>query len=234
MSSKIIIVIMPRILLLLFTIFTTNSAVANGLRYTPYNDAATDTIYNLLFCDDLALYKASHKGPVTGPWQVLLTTPTDLHKLQTLANSPSQETRLRILAFNELKKQNHLVKKKLLLGVIIEVGLEHGLDTLAAYQDLRARYINQSGKMTLWEARNPKVDAKIRKLFQESQPVIEKIGPWGKSRLSPPPAGMVRLTFLVSDGLYFGEGTMRDLGHSPLAGPVVTAATELLFELTRH
>ena len=118
--------------------------------------------------------------------------------------------------------------------MIIEVGLEHGLDTLAAYKDLRVRYINQSGKMIIWETRKPIIDTKIRKLFQEAQPIIEKIGPWNKPRLSPPPAGMMRLTFLVNDGLYFGEGTMRDLGRSPLAGPVVTAATELLFELTRQ
>ena len=221
-------------LLLIFALITSNSVYAQSLKYTPYNDPATDTIYNLLFCDDLALYKATHKGPIAGPWRVLFATPPDVKGLQALADSPTQESRLRILAFNQLKQHKQAPRKKVLLGVIVEVGLEHGLDTLAAYQDLRARYINQSGKMIIWESHAPQVDAKIRKLFQEAQPVIEKIGPWGKPRLSPPPAGMMRVTFLVSDGLYFGEGTMRELGRSPLAGPVVTAATELLFELTRQ
>jgi hypothetical protein len=164
----------------------------------------------------------------------LFSTPTDAKRLQVLADTTSQETRLRILAFNELKQQNQTKKKKELLGVIIEVGMENGLDTLAAYKDLRVRYINRSGKLIIKDDSEPKIDAKIRKLFQEAQPIIEKIGPWNKPRLPPPPAGQVRLTFLVSDGLYFGEGTMRELGRSPLAGPVVTAATELLFALTRN
>ena len=225
---------MPRILLLLITVSITSGVHAQGMQYAPYKDQATNTIYNLLFCDDLELYKTTHKGPIAGPWQVLFSNPVQINSLQVLANSPTAETRLRILAFNLLKQQHVAPNKKELLGVIIEVGLEHGLDTLAAYKDLRVRYINQSGKMIIWETRKPIIDTKIRKLFQEAQPIIEKIGPWNKPRLSPPPAGMMRLTFLVNDGLYFGEGTMRDLGRSPLAGPVVTAATELLFELTRQ
>ena len=225
---------MPRILLLLIVLMLTSEVHAQGTKYTPYKDQATNTFYNLLFCDDLGLYKTAHKGPIEGPWQVLFSNPADVKNLQALANSPTAETRLRILAFNALKQQHIAPKKKELLGVIIEFGLEHGLDTLAAYKDLRVRYINHSGKLIMRETHTPAIDPKIRKLFQEVQPIIEKIGPWGKPRLAPPPAGQMRLTFLVSDGLYFGEGTMRDLGHSPLAGPVVTAATELLFELTRQ
>lgn len=41
--------------------------------------------------------------------------------------------------------------KKELLAVIIEVGLENGLDVLASYANGTARYINQSGKMIIWE-----------------------------------------------------------------------------------
>lgn len=225
---------MPKILLLLFALMLTSGVHAQGMKYAPYQDQATNTIYSLLFCDDLGLYKATYTGPIEGPWQVLFSNPVNVKGLQALANSPTAETRLRILAFNALKQKNVAPKKKELLGVIIEVGLEHGLDTLAAYKDLRVRYINQSGKMIIWETRKPVIDTKIRKLFMEAQPIIEKIGPWDKPRLAPPPAGKMRLTFLVNDGLYFGEGTMRELGRSPLAGPVVTAATELLFELTRQ
>jgi hypothetical protein len=226
--------LLTRLPLLLCGLFLVSGVTAQALSYTPYKDEATNVIYNLLFCDDLALYKTHYQGPIRGPWQVLFAKPANLKKLRTLANSPSAETRLRILAFNALKQHKALPKKKQLLGVIVEVGLEHGLDTLAAYRDMRARYINHSGKLLVWETHKPAIDAKIRKLFQEAQPIIEKIGPWGKPRLPPPPTGQMRLTFLVSDGLYFGQGTMRDLGRSPLAGPVVTAATELLFALTRE
>lgn len=223
---------MPRILFLIVIVLLPVAVQAQDMKYTPYKAQATNILYNLLFCDDLSLYKTNHRGPVSGPWQALFAKPANVKKLQALANSTAAESRLRLLAFDVLKQRNALPKKKELLGVIVEVRLEHGLDTLAAYTDGRVRYINQSGKVLVWETHKPDIDMKLRKLFQEAQPIIEKIGPWGKPRLPPPGADQVRLTFLVSDGLYFGEGTMRDLSRSPLAGPVLTAATELLFALT--
>ena len=36
------------------------------------------------------------------------------------------------------------------------------------------------------------------------------------------------MTFLVSDGLYFGEGLLAAVQREPLAAPVVRRATELL------
>jgi len=224
----------PRILLLLGAAILSTTVCAQGMKYTPYTDRATNLTYNLLFCDDIALYKVSQQDPASGPWQVLFAKPANIASLQTLADSSLVETRLRILAFNALTRLNVQSKKKELLGVIVEVGLEHGLDTLAVYQDQRVRYINQSGKLLVREVSTPGISAKIRKLFQEAQPIIEKIGPWRKPRLPPPAAGQMRLTFLANDGLYFGEGTMHDLSRSPLAGPVVTAATELLFALTHQ
>lgn len=220
--------------LLLVGLLLTGAVQAQTLLFTPYKDEATNLSYNLLFCDDLALYKSRHNGVVSGPWQVLFAKPASMQSLRQLANSTSAETRIRILAFNELKQHNALPEQKQLLAVIVEVGVEQGLDTLAAYRDMRISYINQSGKLRVWDTHKPEIDAKIQKLFLEAQPIIEKIGPWDKARLPPPAAGQMRLTFLVSDGLYFGQGTMRELGRSPLAGPVVTAATELLFALTRH
>lgn len=224
----------PGRLLLLVAYILTANVQAQSLKYMPYKGEPSNLSYNLLFCDDLALYKTRYNGANNRPWQELFSQPVNLKKLRELANTGSIESRLRILAFNELKQHHALPKKKQLLGIIVEVSLEQGLDTLAVYRDLSTRYINQSGKLFIWETPKPGIEVKIQKLFQETQPIIEKIGPWGKPRLPPPPTGQVRLTFLVSDGLYFGQGTMRELSRSPLAGPVVTAATELLFALTRQ
>lgn len=206
---------------------------AQTTAYTPYRDSSTNTIYNLLFGDDLALFKASHQGAVEGPWKTLFAQPADREGLQALAANATEEARLRILASNALRKLSVPTQRKELLGVIVEVGLDGGLDTLAAYQDGRARYINQSGKMVVWEATAPDVDSKIRQLFRASQVAVDKLGPWDKPRLAPPPSGAMRLTFLVSDGLYFGQGPMADLQNDPMGGPVVTAATELMVALTR-
>ena len=68
----------------------------------------------------------------------------------------------------------------------------------------------------------------VKRLFAASEHIVSRIGPWDKPRLGPPNPGNVRLSFLVSDGLYFGEGPMAVMQREPLAGPVIQEATELL------
>jgi hypothetical protein len=68
----------------------------------------------------------------------------------------------------------------------------------------------------------------VHALLAASQAVVDRIGPWDKPRLPAPKAGNVRLTFLVSDGLYFGEGKFEDLSRDSLGGPVINAAGQLL------
>ncbi len=67
-----------------------------------------------------------------------------------------------------------------------------------------------------------------QKLLAASEPVVARIGPWKQPRRSPPKSDNVRLTFLVSDGLYFGEGSMSIMQHEEMAGPVIQCATTLL------
>ncbi len=49
-----------------------------------------------------------------------------------------------------------------------------------------------------------------------------------EARRAPPEDDTIRLTFLVSDGLYFGEGPMTVMPHEPMAAPIIQRATELL------
>jgi len=207
---------------------------AQAPSYSPYRDEATSAIYNLLFCDDIGLYKAKHQGPVEGPWKAVFAAPPDPKALQAVASNAAAETRLRVLAYNALRRMSIAPARKELLGVIVEVGLDGGLDTLAAYQDGRARYINHAGKIIIWEARDAQVDDKVRSLLRAAETVVQQIGPWEKPRLSPPTRGMMRLTFLVADGLYFGEGPMSALQNDPLGGQVVSSATALLVALTER
>ena len=207
---------------------------AQAVSYSPYKDEAANTIYNLLFCDDLALFKPKQKEPNEGPWKILFANPKDVKASQGLASNPSEESRLRILAFKALGKNAASTQRKELLGIVIEVGLDGGLDTLAAYRDSRARYINQSGKMLIWEANDAKVEEKIKRLFSAGEKVVGKIGRWDKSRLPPPAKGLMRMSFLVNDAIYFGQGPMEVLQRDPLGGSVVASATELLVELTNR
>jgi hypothetical protein len=195
--------------------------------YAPYQSSAANEIYNLLFCDDRAAF-TPRPGQSPVPWQVaLFSEPVDRSALSALAGDASQEGRVRYLAYKRLRELGQPVQAKVLLGVIVEVPLAGGLDVLAAFSEGGVRYINQSGKLAVFEG-VAAIQPFVQRLFAASEPVVARIGPWEQPRRAPPKQGAVRLTFLVSDGLYFGEGPMVEMQREAMAGPVIQRATELL------
>jgi hypothetical protein len=197
----------------------------------PYDDQAANLIYQLLFCDRLELFKENHEGTLEPPWTTLFAEDADFAALKKIAEDSEQESRVRMLAFNRLRASGQPVPNREYLGTIIEVRLSEGLDTLAVFADGRARYLNYSGAMVVVEGTPSPFDSEINQVIQASQPIVAAIGPWDKERLPPPPEGNIRMTFLVSDGLYFGEGPMEVMQQEPLAAPLVSAATNLLLRL---
>jgi len=200
----------------------------------PYQDDSTNLIYQLLFCDQLELFRNSQSGKLESPWSALFRNPPDLDALAGIAEDPNQESRVRMLAFNVLRGAKREVPEKECLGTIIEVGLPEGLDTLAVFADSGARYINYTGKITVAEGTPSPFDDEIAQVIDASKPIVAAIGPWDKERLPPPKAGKIRMTFLVSDGLYFGEGPMGAMQREPMAAPLIDAATRLLLKLVER
>ncbi len=147
--------------------------------------------------------------------------------MRKLADDPSQEGRIRYLAYSRLRKLGQPVTPKRLLGVIIEVPLSAGLDVLAAYSEGGVRYLNQSGKLAFYEGVDS-LQPMVRKLFAASAPLIQQIAATDQPRRPPPTGTNARLTFLVSDGLYFGEGPMAALQRDALGGLVIAQGVELL------
>jgi hypothetical protein len=208
------------------------SSTADQLPAGPYKDAATNLIYDLLFCDNLSLYKTNTTRPFVYPFDVLFTENSTLAALLKVAAGHATETRTRILAYNRLLSMGHKSDKKELLGVIVEVGLDEGLDVVASYQDGTARYINYSGKLVVWETTTAASAKLTKELFSRSEPILAKIGPWNQPRRLHPAKGNARITFLVSDGLYFGEGPVNTLFNDQMAGPALNTAGELMKYLT--
>ncbi len=195
--------------------------------FAPYAQAGTNQIYNLLFCDEPDAFKPK-PGEIAAPWQaVLFNQPVSPQAVAALASDISVEGRIRALAYNWLRTNGQTVPAKQLLGVIVEVPLAGGLDVLAVFADGGVRYINQTGKLSVFEG-VPNLQPVAFRLLKASGPIVASIGPWEKSRLPPPTTGKIRLTFVVSDGLYFGEGLMSVMQREPLAAPVIQHATELL------
>jgi hypothetical protein len=148
--------------------------------------------------------------------------------LRAIADDAAIEARVRALAYGRLRQLGKSMPPKLLLGAVIEVALEAGLDVLAVYAEGGVRYINATGKISIFEGAAHPVVNEGRALLTASQTVVNQIGPWEQARLPPPKPGNVRMSFIVSDGLYFGEGVFETLERDALGGPVLQAATKLL------
>ena len=211
-----------------------SGSVVTGVSATPYSESAPNFIYELLFCDKPELYRQNFHGELVEPWTALLASPPDMVAVRKVALDEQVESRLRALACQILRAARQSVPAKIYLGTIIEVKMPDGLDTLAVFSDGSARYINQSGKMVAVEGKPNPFEDQIAQVASASLPIISAIGPWDKPRLPAPAAGNIRMTFLVSDGLYFGEGPMNIMQKEPMAAPLIAAATELLVAIVNQ
>jgi len=198
----------------------------------PYKETSTNLIYNLLFCDNIDLYKDNTKPPYTYPFDILFSETSTISDLQKIIDDSSSDARLKVLSYNRQLASGHKPNNKEILAVIVEVGLDNGLDALASFNDGTARYINQTGKILVWETTDEKSKELTQDLFLKSQNIVNQIGVWDKPRRPAPTKGNVRITFLVSDGLYFGEGPIDVLFNDPMASPALTSATYLMQYLT--
>jgi hypothetical protein len=201
---------------------------ASQALYAPYRDEATNTLYRLLFCDDLAAFAARPGIPATSWQNALISSPPDIAALEALATDPATEGRVRYLAFQRLRSAGRAVPPRQLLGVIAEVPLSDGLDTLAAYSDGGVRYLNQTGKIFAADGQSH-LQPLVVQLLAAAQPNVDNIGPSNQPRRGALAQGNIRLSFLVSCGLCYGEGDFNLMQRDPFAGPVV-ARTVALFQ----
>jgi len=190
----------------------------------PYAGRPPEGLYGLLFADDgrpIAKVLDDHVPP---------NPSTD--DLARVANDGNVESRLRAVAFRRLRHAGHASEgTPPLLGVIVEIGLDAGLDVLAAYADHRVRYLNHAGRVAIVED-TELLATEVDALLAPARAVVAAIGPWDGERRPAPGAGILRLSFLVGDELYFGEGPIEALANDAMAGPVFAAATQLLVRIT--
>ncbi|MEO7522637.1 MAG: hypothetical protein ABIT58_01005 [Ferruginibacter sp.] len=62
----------------------------------------------------------------------------------------------------------------------------------------------------------------------QSENVLKQIGPWDGERMPAPTGENVRLNFLVSDGIYFGQGPFNVLEKDKMGGPALKSAAKLM------
>jgi hypothetical protein len=198
-------------------------------------------LYDVLFGDvPLEQWKPAEGAPTSGPWATFDEVRAALkgkdkqcaqQLLRQLLAETGLESRQQLQAWHflrELGVQPEAAEAKQVLGVVLEVALENGNDTLAAYGDYGARFISQSGKLIAWESRDPQIDAHLDQLLNAGKQVVEKIGPWTEPRRAPPTNGNVRLNVLTPSGLHFGEGAFPALSRDPMGGPFITSGAKLM------
>src|SRR5262245_30957121 len=104
-----------------------------GASPSPYKLAEINFLYNALFCDDPLQFRPSG-AEAPAEWQAALFDPRpDAAAIRRIAENQDEESRVRILAYNWLRRHKHSVPPRQLLAVIVEVPVAGGLDVLAAY-----------------------------------------------------------------------------------------------------
>lgn len=150
--------------------------------------------------------------------------------LRRVLTASGLESRHYLQAWHELRRLGVAPPHddaKHLYGVVVDVPVDQGLDTVAAYEDLTARYFNFSGAAIVWDARAPDIDARIQVVLAAARSVLNDIGPWEGDRPALP-EGQARISFLTPSGLHFGQAPLDVLLSAPGAAPILRAAMELM------
>jgi hypothetical protein len=114
-----------------------------------------------------------------------------------------------------------------LYGVVLDMPVPGGLDTLAAYEDLSARYLNFSGAAVIWDHPDNSLDHETQGLLAAGRQLLAKMGPWEGPR-PPVPPRQARISLLTPSGLHFGQAAPGLLSRDGTAAQVLQAATKLM------
>jgi hypothetical protein len=160
--------------------------------------------------------KGGRVNEAIGLWQQILATPAlePLHYVQAW----------NFLRQNGVNAPSDDAKK--VYGVIVEIGSSGVL--IAAYPDCQARLYSDSGNGVVWLHPDGSLDSIIRPLFEVAAQVVSRLSPWNKPRLPMPSGDIVRVSFLTSSGLHFGQGNSDAFSKDPLAAPVLKISSALM------
>jgi hypothetical protein len=193
----------------------------------PYKKQVTNFAYNLLFCDVPALFVQNKAlKPGMSLFRVLHAEPTEAAAVRKIADGDSDSC-TRMLAYDWLRAHKQPVPAKTLLGVVIEIGSPDSLDAVAVYADGNVRYIDEQENLFSYGPNTSGISPKAQAFLKLSHGMLAHLDPWKEQRVVAPPYGIVRITFLASSGLYFGDGELRQMSKDKLGGATVRSAFDL-------
>jgi hypothetical protein len=120
--------------------------------------------------------------------------------LRSVLDAPRLETRIQLWVWSALRELGQEPAPKFayeVLGAIIEFPSGGSYDTLAAYVDGSARYLNFSGAAIFWDAEDSTIKAMCQSLVDSAIPISSR----AKPRLSLSlPKGIAQVTILTRSG----------------------------------
>lgn len=143
-------------------------------------------------------------------------------RYRLLLTQPGLGTQLTLWIWNglrELGQKPTSASALEVLGVVIEVPMKNGYDTLAAYADGTARFLNFKGAGIFWDQPDLKIKTLIQRVIDASIPGATQARPRTTLAL---PQGHAQVTLLTRGGLYV---------IAKPSGPVIQAGGALMMEL---
>jgi hypothetical protein len=209
-----------------------------GVTVCGVNSAAADTIRPLLYGDvPLDDWAAADAGFQSAREALAANdTAAAVAELRAIVSDPDRPSRDALQAWNQLRILGETPAEPAhVYGVVVDMPIGDGLDTLAAYADGTCRYLNHAGNVLVYEgdeADDAEIGRLVRAVIAIGATIAAQIGPWDGAR-PPLKPGLLRMSMLCAGGLYFGEGPVSALASEPLGGRLLTAATGLLHALTK-
>jgi hypothetical protein len=193
----------------------------------PYKNQVTNFAYNLLFCDTPGLFIQNKALKPDMPlYRVLHAKAEDAGAIRKIADT-GHDSCTRMLAYDWLRAHKQPVPAKTLLGVVVEFGSPDSLDAVAVYTDGNVRYIDEQEKLFSYGPNTAGISPKAQAFLARSRDLLAHLDPWKEQRVPAPPYGFMRITFLASSGLYFGDGELRQMSKDKFGGTTVRSAFDL-------
>lgn len=123
-------------------------------------------------------------------------------KLQSVLQMQPLETRVELWTWTGLRELGKKPEQKAaneVLGVVIEIPIKDGYDTLSAYADGSARYLNYSGRAIFWDKPDALIKTLCRDFIESSISASSSAKPRNSNAL---PKSVAQVTLLTRSGNY--------------------------------
>ena len=118
-------------------------------------------------------------------------------------------------------------------GIVVEVGPEAGVDSVAAYRDRTARYFYHSGAVVIWDTDTAEMNASIDPLLEIAASICGSTAPYDEPHPPAPDRDVLLINILTPAGIHIGTGPMDIMQNDPMGAAVTQAAMGLMQKLIK-